>query len=195
MQDYVIVVNAADEELGQEEKLRAHRTPVLHRAFSVFVLDGRGALLLQRRAAGKYHSGGLWSNACCGHPRPGEPVADAARRRLREEMGIECTLLPAGTVSYSLDVGGGLREEEFNHVFVGVFNGTVTPDPAEVSDWRWLDPGTVRAFERFAGGHKGWHPNSMTPWFGFVFDLVGLWLNDNPPGIPGPVIEAWRLLA
>ena len=72
MQEYVIVVNAADEELGREEKLRAHRAPVLHRAFSVFVLDDRGAMLLQRRAPGKYHSAGLWSNACCGHPRPGE---------------------------------------------------------------------------------------------------------------------------
>jgi len=97
-----------------EEKLRAHRTPVLHRAFSVFVLDEHGAMLLQRRAAGKYHSAGLWSNACCGHPRPGEPVAAAAERRLAEEMGIRCPLVPAGSVSYSLDVGDGLREDEFN---------------------------------------------------------------------------------
>ncbi len=102
---------------------------MLHRAFSVFVLDDDGALLLQRRAAGKYHSGGLWSNACCGHHARGESVAEAARRRLREEMGIECALRPAGTVSYSLDVGNGLREDEFNHVFVGLFSGDARPDP------------------------------------------------------------------
>jgi isopentenyl-diphosphate delta-isomerase len=188
MQDYVIVVNAADEELGQEEKLRAHRSPVLHRAFSVFVLDNHGALLLQRRAAGKYHSGGLWSNACCGHPRPGESVAQAARRRLREEMGIECALHPAGTVSYSLDVGGGLREDEFNHVFVGLFSGGADPDPAEVSDWRWIEPGMVRARASYDG-------TALTPWFGFVFDRVQIWLDDGPRGIPGPVVAAWQVRA
>jgi isopentenyl-diphosphate delta-isomerase len=165
MQDYVIVVNALDEELGCVEKLQAHRTPVLHRAFSVFVLDDGGAMLLQRRAAGKYHSAGLWSNACCGHPRPGEAVMAAATRRLREEMGIECSLLPAGTVSYSIDVGGGLREDEFNHVLAGVFNGEPRPDPAEVCEWRWLTPGALRA---------AWQddPGAFTPWFGLVLDQL-----------------------
>jgi len=166
MQDYVIVVNDADEELGHEEKMRAHRTPVRHRAFSVFVLDDRGAMLLQRRAAGKYHSAGLWSNACCGHPRPGEPVMAAARRRLREEMGIACALLPAGTVSYSIDVGGGLREDEFNHVVAGQFTGDPRPDPAEVSEWRWVSPDVLRAeWER--------EPGAFTPWFGLVLDQLG----------------------
>lgn len=188
MQDYVIVVNAADEELGQEEKLRAHRSPVLHRAFSVFVLDDDGALLLQRRAAGKYHSGGLWSNACCGHPRPGEPVADAAQRRLREEMGIDCALHPAGTVSYSLDVGDGLREDEFNHVFVGLFSGNARPDPAEVSEWQWMDPARVRAQLRDGA-------TALTPWFAVVLGSMQRWLNDGPSGIPGSAVEAWRLLA
>ena len=163
--DYVIVVNGSDEELGRAEKLEAHRAPVLHRAFSVFMLDDRGAMLLQRRAAEKYHSAGLWSNACCGHPRPGEAVLDAAGRRLREEMGIECALLPAGTVSYSLDVGGGLREDEFNHVLAGRFSGTPRPDPAEVSEWRWM---TVEAV------CEGWRntPHEFTPWFGLVLNRL-----------------------
>jgi isopentenyl-diphosphate Delta-isomerase len=165
MHDYVIVVNALDEELGRAEKLEAHRTPVLHRAFSVFLLDDRGAMLLQRRAAGKYHSAGLWSNACCGHPRPGEAVMAAAARRLREEMGIECSLLRAGTVSYSIDVGGGLREDEFNHVLAGVFNGEPRPDPAEVCDWRWLTPEALRAARRNL-------PHEFTPWFGVVLDQL-----------------------
>jgi isopentenyl-diphosphate delta-isomerase len=188
MQDYVIVVNASDEELGHEEKLRAHRTPVLHRAFSVFVLDHRGAMLLQRRAAGKYHSAGLWSNACCGHPRPGESVAAAAERRLQEEMGIRCALLPAGTVSYSLDVGGGLREDEFNHVFAGVFTGDAQPDPAEVSGWRWMAPGALRAVQQ---GRSG-------PADPVVCDGVRSlqrWLEGGPAAVPAAVREAWRARA
>lgn len=185
MQEYVIVVNAADEELGREEKMQAHRTPVLHRAFSVFVLDDRGAMLLQRRAAGKYHSPGLWSNACCGHPRPGETALDAATRRLREEMGLECTLLPAGTVSYSVDVGGGLREDEFNHVFVGLFTGDATPDPAEVCAWRWMTPGTL-------GETLGGEPHEFTPWFGPVFDRLRQWLHGQPAQLPAAVLSAWR---
>lgn len=185
MQEYVIVVNEADEELGREEKLRAHRTPVLHRAFSVFVLDDRGAMLLQRRAAGKYHSAGLWSNACCGHPRPGETVIDAATRRLREEMGIECALLPAGTVSYSVDVGGGLREDEFNHVFVGLFTGDATPDPAEVSAWRWMTPDTL-------GETRAGAPHEFTPWFGVVFDRLRHWLQGKPAQLPAAVLAAWQ---
>jgi isopentenyl-diphosphate Delta-isomerase len=165
MHDYVIVVNALDEELGHAEKLQAHRTPVLHRAFSVFLLDDRGAMLLQRRAAGKYHSAGLWSNTCCGHPRPGEAVMAAAARRLREEMGIECALLPAGTVSYSIDVGGGLREDEFNHVLAGVFNGEPQPDPAEVWEWRWMTPEALDTALRD-------QPHAFTPWFGVVLDRL-----------------------
>lgn len=165
MQDYVIVVNALDEELGCAEKLQAHQTPLLHRAFSVFLLDDRGAMLLQRRAAGKYHSAGLWSNACCGHPRPGEAVVAAAARRLREEMGIVCALLSAGTVSYSIDVGGGLREDEFNHVLVGRFTGAAQPDPAEVAEWRWMTPEALYTARRN-------QPHAFTPWFGVVFDQL-----------------------
>ena len=185
MQDYVIVVNASDEELGHEEKLRAHRTPVLHRAFSVFVLDHRGAMLLQRRAAGKYHSAGLWSNACCGHPRPGESVAAAAERRLLEEMGIQCALLPAGTVSYSIDVGDGLREDEFNHVFVGVFTGDAQPDPAEVCGWQWMVPAALRTVQLD-------QPHALTPWFALVFDQLQRWLDGDAAAVPAEVRQAWR---
>lgn len=184
MQEFVIVVNAADEELGREEKMQAHRTPVLHRAFSVFVLDDRGAMLLQRRAAGKYHSAGLWSNACCGHPRPGETAIHAAARRLQEEMGFECALFPAGTVSYSVDVGGGLRENEFNHVFVGLFSGDAKPDPAEVSAWRWATPDTL-------GETRVEQRLDFTPWFGVVFDRLRLWLEGKPAQMPAAVLAAW----
>jgi isopentenyl-diphosphate delta-isomerase len=185
MQEYVIVVNAADEELGREEKMQAHRAPTLHRAFSVFVFDDRGAMLLQRRAAGKYHSAGLWSNACCGHPRPGETAIEAAARRLREEMGIECVLVPAGTVRYSVDVGGGLREDEFNHVFVGLFTGDAKPDPAEVCAWRWMTPDTL-------GTPRGGEPHELTPWFGVVLDRVRQWLQGKPAQLPEAVLAAWQ---
>ena len=184
MQEYVIVVDAADKELGREEKMRAHRTPVLHRAFSVFVLDDRGAMRLQRRAAGKYHSAGLWSNACCGHPRPGETAIGAATRRLQEEMGITCALLPAGTVSYSVDVGGGLREDEFNHVFVGLFTGDATPDPAEVSAWRWMTPETL-------GDTRAGEPPEFTPWFDAVLERLRQWLEGRPAQMPAAVLAAW----
>ncbi len=185
MQDYVIVVNASDEEIGLEEKLRAHRTPVLHRAFSVFLLDPQGATLLQRRAEGKYHSAGLWSNACCGHPRPGEAVVAAAQRRLREEMGIAALLTRVGTVSYSIDVGGGLREHEFNHVFCGAFEGDAQPDPAEVSGWQWIAPDALRESLRDA-------PRSFTPWFDVVLGQLQQWLESVPPAVPPAAVGAWR---
>jgi isopentenyl-diphosphate delta-isomerase len=105
----------------------------------VFVFDPGGRVLLQQRAAGKYHSAGLWSNTCCGHPRPGEDDVLAAQRRLREEMGFGCALEPAGRFSYRAQVGE-LVEHEIDHVFVGRFEGAPRPDAREVAAWRWADP-------------------------------------------------------
>lgn len=185
MSDYVILVNAADEEIGRKEKLRAHREPALHRAFSVFLMDGTGAVLLQQRAPGKYHSSGLWSNACCGHPRPGEAVLSAGERRLREELGIGCTLAPVGTVSYSLDVGDGLSEHEFNHVLFGTFDGRVDPSPQEVSGWRWATAAELRRALAEA-------PHSFTPWFGLVLERLERWLQTEPATVPLGARRAWR---
>jgi isopentenyl-diphosphate delta-isomerase len=137
-EERVILVDAMDREIGSEEKLRAHERGVLHRAFSIFLLDGSGRVLLQRRAAGKYHSAGLWSNTCCGHPRPGESTAAAATRRLREEMGIECALVERFAFVYQATLGSGLAEHEYDHVFTGRFSGTATPDPDEVEDCQWM---------------------------------------------------------
>ena len=108
-----------------------------HRALSVIIGDRRGRVLLHRRAAGKYHSGGLWTNTCCSHPRPGEPTGDAAVRRLAEEMGINCALAPLFTMNYRADVSNGLVEDEIVHVFGGHFNGAPAPNPHEVSEWCW----------------------------------------------------------
>jgi isopentenyl-diphosphate Delta-isomerase len=134
----VVLVDLEDREIGTEEKLRAHHTGELHRAVSVFLFDAHGRLLLQRRADDKYHSPGRWSNTCCGHPRPGEAAIDAAGRRLREEMGIECNLTPAFSFVYRAELGNGLVEHELDHVFTGTFAGTPMPDHREVEAWGWM---------------------------------------------------------
>lgn len=136
-EEQVVLVDLDDQELGVAPKLRVHREGRLHRAVSVLVVDWRGRLLLQRRARGKYHSAGQWANTCCTHPRPHEAPADAAQRRLREEMGISCALEHVGTFVYRAPVGSGLVEHELDHLFVGRFDGVPRPDPAEVEEWRW----------------------------------------------------------
>jgi isopentenyl-diphosphate delta-isomerase len=153
----VILVDPDDEPIGTAEKLEAHRSGALHRAFSIFVLDGRGRILMQRRAEGKYHSGGRWSNTCCGHPRPGEETAAAAERRLREEMGISCELRGLFSFTYRVELENGLQEHEIDHVLIGRHDGEPSPDPAEVAEWRWIPPASLeREIAR--------EPHRFTPW-------------------------------
>lgn len=155
--EQLILVDAHDREVGVGEKLQVHREGALHRAFSVFVFDAAGCLLLQRRAAEKYHSGGLWSNTACGHPRPGEATRAAARRRLREEMGIDCELRAAFGFIYRAELDGALVEHEYDHVFVGRYEGDPAPDPAEVEGWRWVTMGELRRALRA-------EPQRYSPW-------------------------------
>lgn len=138
MEDRVILVDEHDNELGVLDKLLAHRTGVLHRAFSVFVFNSRGELLLQQRADGKYHSGGLWSNTCCSHPREGEETADAASRRLREEMGMVCDTVFQFRFIYRVDFDNGLTEHELDHVYFGTSDAPPVPDDLEVKAWKYL---------------------------------------------------------
>ncbi|MER5478482.1 isopentenyl-diphosphate Delta-isomerase [Streptomyces sp. NPDC002734] len=144
--DETILLELVDEQgvtIGTEEKLTAHQAPgLLHRAFSVFLFDNRGRLLLQQRALGKYHSPGVWSNTCCGHPYPGEAPFAAAARRTFEELGVSPALLAeAGTVRYNHpDPASGLVEQEFNHLFVGLVRGRPDPDPEEVGDIAFVTP-------------------------------------------------------
>ncbi len=135
--DDVIIVDPNDVPIGTAPKLEAHRNGLRHRAISVVIGDQRGRILLHRRAAEKYHSGGLWTNTCCSHPRPGEPTIDAAVRRLAEEMGIICPLAFMFSMNYRAEVSNDLVENEIVHVFGGHFDGTPTPNPIEVSDWCW----------------------------------------------------------
>jgi isopentenyl-diphosphate Delta-isomerase len=134
----VVLVDENDLPMGVMEKLEAHRKGLLHRAFSVFVFNDKGQLLLQRRALGKYHSGGLWTNSCCSHPGPGEDVREAAERRLKEEMGFSVPLKFFKSFTYKADLENGLIEHEFDHVFIGHYSDAPTPDPAEVAEWKYV---------------------------------------------------------
>ena len=154
----VILIDAHDRPVGSAPKLDAHRQGKLHRAFSVLIHDGAGNLLLQKRHIGKYHSGGLWTNTCCGHPRPGEDTMAAACRRLNEEMGFTSELTPLGSLIYRADVSNDLIEHEFVHLFIGRHNGAIAPDDLEVENWRWQAVGDVRRSVR-AG------PDLYTAWF------------------------------
>lgn len=154
----VIVVDSIDREIGVAEKLEAHQLGLLHRACSVVLFNDRGEILLQQRSSEKYHSGGLWTNTCCTHPRPGENPLDAATRRLVEEMSIMANLTPEFTFQYRADVGSGLIEHEIDHVFVGRSNSNPDPDPQEVQNWRWATLESVRA--DLVG-----RPRAYTSWF------------------------------
>ena len=134
----VVLINSNDEAIGSMEKLQVHQEGLLHRAFSVLILNDIGDMLIQRRAFEKYHSGGAWSNACCGHPRPGESTQAAAERRLQEEMGFTVPLKKLYHFTYKADLGNGLTEHEFDHVFLGVYNDEPLPNPNEVADWRYV---------------------------------------------------------
>ncbi|MFT5141456.1 MAG: isopentenyl-diphosphate delta-isomerase [Rhodothermales bacterium] len=159
----VVLVDKDDVPVGEMEKMEAHRLGVLHRAISVFVFDRKGDMLLQRRAAVKYHSPGLWTNTCCSHPRPNEDVQDAASRRLGEEMGLACELHRRFSFTYRAEFEGGLIEHELDHVFVGRSDDVPRPHPDEVSDWRYASVPQVRSEMEL-------HPERFTPWFRICFE-------------------------
>lgn len=144
-EDLMVLVDDDDRVIGTSEKLETHRQGALHRAFSVIVWDSAGRLLLQKRHGRKYHSGGLWTNACCGHPRPEEDVRIAARRRLEEEMGFVCDLEWLGTIRYRAALDHDMIEHEIVHVFRGVHDGTIAPNPLEADGYQWARPEDVRA--------------------------------------------------
>lgn len=161
----VILVDQADRPVGRMEKQEAHRKGLLHRAFSVFLLDG-SKLLIQRRALDKYHCGGLWSNTCCSHPAPGEPVLSAAERRLDEELGIKnARLRELDTFLYRAAFPNGLAEHELDHVLLGEYSGLVRPDPMEIAQVRWID---LEELQRDLQAFPQWY----TPWFPPALTLV-----------------------
>lgn len=178
-EEEVVLVDEHDQPLGTHLKLAAHRQALRHRAFSVFLFNDAGALLLQARALSKYHCGGLWSNACCGHPRNGELSPTAASRRLREELGIAPPLIEAGRIAYHADLSNGWYENEIVHLFIGRCNEPPAPDPHEVGDWRWVAPDRLE--DEYAA-----NPGAFTPWFGIYLQTipeVALWGELRPESL------------
>lgn len=160
--EYVIAVDKNNRKLGEIEKLKAHREGILHRAFSIFIFDSDGNLILQRRAENKYHSPLLWSNTCCGHPKPGEKSKTGAMRRLKEELGIECKVEKFGTIIYNIRVGD-LIEHEFNTLFFGFYDGVIKPNPGEVADVKSVELSSLISDIKQ-------NPELYTPWFRLILN-------------------------
>lgn len=161
--EQVILVDEQDQPIGLMEKQAAHIEPHLHRAFSVFIFNSKGELLLQQRALSKYHSPGLWTNTCCSHPRDGETVLQAASRRLMEEMGLQCELREVYTFIYKAPVGEGLTEHEFDHVFIGQSDNIPQINREEVESWKYMRIDALKTDLRL-------HPECYTEWFKITFE-------------------------
>lgn len=161
----VILVDENDAEKGIMEKIEAHRRGLLHRAISVFVFDSKGRWLLQRRAENKYHSNSLWTNTCCSHPKPGESNADAAMRRLHQEMGLECELTELFQFIYRESLDNGLTEHELDHVFTGVTDALPEINRGEVMEYRYMNYNDLAADVAAC-------PQNYTVWFRIIFSKV-----------------------
>lgn len=171
MLEEVVLVNEKDEALGTMEKMAAHEQALLHRAFSVFVFNTSGDLLMQQRAFSKYHSGGLWTNTCCSHPRPNEDVADAAIRRLQEEMGFKTNLTKAFDFTYKAAFDNGLTEHEFDHVFTGIYEGPIHFNPNEVAAYAFMTE--IELEEQIKET-----PERFTAWFHIAYPTLKAWMAD-----------------
>lgn len=163
MGNFVILVDENDQEIGQIEKLAAHVEGRLHRAFSVFIFNSAGEILLQKRSAAKYHSGGLWSNTCCSHPHPGERTDIAASRRLQEEMGMKSLLFKAFTFIYKSELDNNLTEHELDHVFFGYSNEPPVLNEEEAEDYKYIDPVALQKDIED-------NPNDYTVWLKICLD-------------------------
>ena len=166
----VVLVDREDREIGVMEKMEAHEKGLLHRAFSVFLINEKGEILLQQRALHKYHSGGLWTNTCCSHPRPGESLEAATQRRLMEEMGISCEMWSLFSFIYRKDFSNGLTEHELDHVFLGRFDGEPVINREEVESWKYMHPDEINA-------DIAQNPDAYTAWFKICFAKVCEYLN------------------
>lgn len=162
-QEQVILVNENDEPIGSMEKIEAHEKALLHRAFSVFILNDKSEVMLQQRAASKYHSPLLWTNTCCSHQRAGETNIDAGKRRLLEEMGFQVDLKELFSFIYKAPFDNGLTEHELDHVMIGYSNQEPNVNKEEVEDWKWM------SMEAIKHDMKD-HPENYTAWFKIIFE-------------------------
>ena len=164
--EQVVLVDENDNEVGVEEKIKAHQNGgKLHRAFSIVVFNSEGKMLIQKRASSKYHWPGIWANTCCSHPRPGEKLDDAVKRRLEEEMGFQTELSEVHDFVYRASFDNGLTEWELDHVFVGVFDGEPNPNPDEVGDYKWINLEDLKN-DLSKNGDK------YAPWFKIIIENV-----------------------
>lgn len=161
----VVLVDTQDRAIGTMEKLEAHEKGLLHRAFSVLIFNSRGELLLQKRGKDKYHSGGLWTNTCCSHPRPSEPVHEASKRRLMEEMGIDLQPEFLYKFIYKTTLDKQLVEHEFDHVFTGTYDGEPVINKNEVEDWKYVDLKTLKS-------DMAANADNYTHWFKIIIDNI-----------------------
>jgi len=163
MEEQVILVNEKDEPIGLMGKMEAHEKGLLHRAFSVFVFNSKQEVLLQQRAACKYHSPNLWTNTCCSHPRAGETNQQAGERRLQEEMGLQVPLQEVFSFIYKAPFDNGLTEHEYDHVLVGYSDAQPQINPEEVASWKWLSLEAIKEDILQA-------PERYTAWFKIIFE-------------------------
>ena len=171
-EELVILVDENDNQIGLMPKMEAHEKAVLHRAFSVFIFNSNHQLLLQKRAVSKYHSGGLWTNTCCSHPREGEETINAANRRLIEEMGIKTNLRKVFDFIYKAELDNELTENEFDHVFYGLYNEDPIINTEEADDFKWIDMETLNNDITVNG-------QNYTVWFKIAFDYFYKYLNND----------------
>lgn len=164
-ENMLVLVNENDEPVGLMEKMAVHKNALLHRAFSVFLFNSSGQMLLQRRALEKYHSGGLWTNTCCSHPFPDETLVQAASRRMKEELGVDALAEPAFNFIYKAALDNELTEHEFDHVLVGTYDGEVFPNKDEVSDYCYMSMQELRASLQE-------NPQQYTAWFKIAFPML-----------------------
>lgn len=163
--EFVVLVDENDNPQGLMEKMKAHEEGLLHRAFSVFIFNDHNELLLQKRADEKYHSGGLWTNTCCSHPRNNEDIIEAGKRRLNEEMGFECEIESVFSFIYKAKLDNDLTEHELDHVLIGKYNERPIPNPHEVGDWKYIN------LDELSTDLKQ-NPNHYTVWFQKIFSRV-----------------------
>ena len=171
-EELVILVNQNDQQIGLMPKLEAHQKAVLHRAFSVFILNDKNELMLQQRAAHKYHSPLLWTNTCCSHQREGESNLEAGNRRLYEEMGFQTELKELFSFIYKAPFDNGLTEHELDHVMIGFYNDDPIINPEEVERWKWMDIDSVREDMQA-------QPEVYTAWFKIIFDKFYHFLEEH----------------
>lgn len=164
----VILVNENDEQIGLMPKMEAHQKGLLHRAFSIFIFNGNGKMLLQQRSAEKYHGANLWTNACCSHPSPGEDLLIAAQRRLQEELGFTTSLKEIFSFTYHATVENNLTEHEFDHVFAGKYEGAINPNKYEVEDYSFEDMDQIKQSLKE-------QPHKFTMWFKIAFPQIENW--------------------